>query len=55
MNGHLELLKEARAQQCPWDKDTCTTAAAYGHLELLKWARANGCPLDDNTYLEEGS
>ena len=44
MNGQLELLKWARANQCLWDEETCAKAAAYGHLELLKWARLNGCP-----------
>ena len=38
--GHLALLQWARAQQCPWDEDTCSYAAAMnGLLELLKWAR----------------
>ena len=41
-NGHLELLKWARANQC-FSEDTCSKAAACGHLlQLLKsWARAN--------------
>jgi hypothetical protein len=49
------LLKWCRANQCPWNKRTCTYAAENGHLELLKWARENGCPSDENTYLEEGA
>jgi hypothetical protein len=27
----------ARENGCPWDEDTCRSAAAGGHLELLKW------------------
>ena len=44
-NGHLEVLKWARKNGCPWDEWTCTYAALNGHLEVLKWARKNnGCP-----------
>jgi hypothetical protein len=35
LSGHLELLKWARANQCPWNEGTCTEAAINGHLELL--------------------
>jgi hypothetical protein len=44
--GHLEVLKWARANGCPWDAKTCETAAFNGRLETLKWAHANGCPLN---------
>jgi len=47
--GHLEVLKWARENDCPWDKRTCAHAAKGGHLEVLKWARENGCPWDENT------
>ena len=43
-NGHLEVLKYARENGCPWDEWTCSFAARNGHLEVLKWARENGCP-----------
>ena len=42
--GHLEKLKEFRADGCPWDASTCGAAAKGGHLEVLQWWRANGCP-----------
>jgi hypothetical protein len=42
--GHLEVLKWARENDCPWDEWTCMRAAEGGHLEVLKWARENGCP-----------
>jgi hypothetical protein len=47
--GHLETLKWARANGCPWNEMTCTRAAEFGHIEVLKWARANGCPWSTST------
>ena len=47
--GHLDVLKWARENDCPWDKWTCAFAAEGGHLEILKWARENGCPWDEGT------
>ena len=44
-----EKLKWARANGCPWNKDTCKAAARGGHLEVLQWARTNGCPWDKDT------
>ena len=46
-NGHLELLKWAQENGCPWSKSTCISAARGGHLELLKWLRKNGCPWNE--------
>ena len=43
-DGHLEILKWARENGCPWNEDTCANAAENGYLEVLKWARENGCP-----------
>ena len=48
-NGHLNLLKWARENECLWDHYTCRNAAMYGHLDLLKWAHENGCPWEDDT------
>jgi hypothetical protein len=47
--GHLEVLRWARANGCPWDEATCASAAESGHFEVLRWARANGCPWDEAT------
>ena len=47
--GHLEVLKWARENGCPWDERTCRGAAQGGQLEALKWARENGCPWDEKT------
>ena len=49
MVGDLEALKALRAENFPWDEDTCTFAAKGGHLEVLKWLRANGFPWDERT------
>ena len=43
--GHLELLRWARENGCPWNADTCGTRRAAGS-DLLRWARENGCPCD---------
>lgn len=41
--GHLDCLRCARENGCPWDEDTCERAASGGHLDCLRWARVNGC------------
>jgi hypothetical protein len=43
-NGSMEMLEWARANESPWNGDTCAEAAKKGDLELLQWAIANGCP-----------
>ena len=48
-NNHLEVLKWARENGCPWNDWTCLYAAQNGHLEVLKWVRENGCPWDEDT------
>ena len=47
--GHLECLKWARENGCPWIWDACADAAQVGHLECLKYAHENGCPWDSYT------
>ena len=44
--GMIESLTCLRANECPWNKDTCEFAARGGHLEVLQWARQNGCEWD---------
>ena len=41
-------LRYAHENGCPWDEETCTSAAAGGHLGCLKFAE-NGCPWDELT------
>ena len=52
LNGHLDCLRYAHENGCPWDKRTCDNAAYYGHLECLKYAHENGCPWDEETCEE---
>ena len=40
-NGHLECLKYAHENGCPWDEDLFE-GCLNGHLECLKYARENG-------------
>jgi hypothetical protein len=35
--GHLEILRWAHSNGCPWDAATCLHAAKNGHLEVLQW------------------
>jgi len=49
--GHLECLKYAHENGCPWDKYTCEYAAYNGHLECLKYAHENGCPWGADTCI----
>ena len=45
--GHLDVLKWAREEGCPWDGWTTHFAEFGGHLEMLLYARQAGCPYDD--------
>ncbi len=49
LNGHLDILKWARENSCPFNVTTCSNAAKKGHLHILKWARENGFPWNMNT------
>ena len=35
---HLEFIKYAHKNGCPWNKNTCLEAAKHGHLECLEYA-----------------
>ena len=48
-NGHIECLKYAHENRCPWDEQTCWEAAESGSLECLKYSHENGCPWDEMT------
>jgi hypothetical protein len=43
MNGHLDCIKYARKNGCPWSSYTTANAACHGHLDCLKYAHENGC------------
>jgi hypothetical protein len=52
--GHLETLKWARENGCPWDAETLVNAVTNEHYDVLRWALANDCPCDDlNVRLRE--
>ena len=34
--GQLEVMKWLHANGCPWDADTCESAAEGGHLKVLQ-------------------
>jgi uncharacterized membrane protein YjdF len=42
--GHTEMCKFLRAQQCSWDARSTITAARCGHVDVLRWLMDNGCP-----------
>jgi hypothetical protein len=47
-NGHLHVLKWARARHDPadFDENTCAAAAHDGHLDCLEWLRAQDPPAE---------
>ena len=47
--GHVEILKWARANGCPWDWRSRTCAKEKGHDDILEWAKANGVPGNDGS------
>jgi hypothetical protein len=47
--GSVERLAWAKANGCPWDEETCASAARGGFLEVLRWAREHRCPWDWST------
>ena len=46
--GNLDVLKWAREYDCPWNEETCESAALVGNLQILKWAVERGCVWDAN-------
>jgi len=48
-NGHLDCLKYAHENGCPWDQSTTAYAALSDHLNCLKYAHENGCSWDIST------
>jgi hypothetical protein len=43
INGHLDCIKYAHKNGCPWSLYTTSNAAYYGHLNCIKYAHENGC------------
>jgi len=44
MNGHLELLKWARLNGCPWDGNTYNYGVRNGDPALVRYLEDEGCP-----------
>jgi len=40
----LPVLQYLHENGCPWDRNTCSHAAANGHLPVLQYLHENGCP-----------
>ena len=53
--GHLDCLRYAHENGCPWNWKTCAHAAANGHLKCLKYAHENGCPCEEGTCMRAAS
>ena len=43
-NGHLELLKWARLNGCPWDKITYENRVENRNPALVRYLEDEGCP-----------
>ncbi|CAB9503157.1 ankyrin repeat protein [Seminavis robusta] len=48
-NGHLDVLKYAHDNGCPWHEYTCFYAAMGGHYDILEYAHTHGCRWDSLT------
>jgi hypothetical protein len=48
-SGHLDCLRYARENRCPWDANVCLYAARNGHIDCLRYAHENGCPWHEKT------
>lgn len=44
--GHMNLLRYAHENGCPWDSSTTTAAAYSGHSECFLYAYEHGCAVD---------
>jgi len=44
VSGHLELLKWARVNQCPWDAATYHFGQDNGDPALMRYLEDHGCP-----------
>lgn len=54
-NGHLNVIKWARAHGCYWDEHTFSYAALHDDIEMIEWLYNNGCPWDDSTCYSAAS
>ena len=50
-HGHLDCLRYAHENGCPWYEFTTSNSSGKGYFECLKYAHENGCPWDKDTIL----
>ena len=54
--GRIDVLREARRLEFPWDSNACAAAAGGGHLACLEYMRTlsptSRCPWDEGTCAE---
>nr|UDO47193.1 ankyrin repeat [Pandoravirus massiliensis] len=43
VHGHLDVIKYASENGCPWHYGVCAAAEAYGHVDCLRYAYEAGC------------
>eukprot|EP01041_Mallomonas_annulata_P008754 gene8754-18103_t len=50
----IGLAQISRLSPCPWNENTCTTAASAGNLNVLKWLRSQDppCPWNEQACIE---
>ncbi len=56
-SGQLHVVQWLRSQDppCPWNDETCSSAAENGHIHILQWLRTQDppCPWDESACLSE--
>ncbi|AVK76689.1 Ankyrin repeat domain containing protein [Pandoravirus macleodensis] len=43
VHGHLDVIKYAHENGCPWHYGVCSAAEAYGQVDCLRYAHGAGC------------
>jgi hypothetical protein len=43
-SGNLAMCELLHENECPWDEDSCITAAKCDSADMLRWLREHGCP-----------
>jgi hypothetical protein len=47
MTGHLELLKWARSNGCPWDEETYELGNENGNPAIMRYLEDEDCPMEE--------
>jgi hypothetical protein len=43
-SGNLAMCELLHENECPWDEESCITAAKCDSADMLRWLREHGCP-----------